>query len=469
MLKLQKPNNKSGINMDNKTKILLLMSGSIAAYKTCYLISQLVQNNYDVQVVATPSTFQFIGASSLEGLTGHPVQSDLFAPHHSMDHIYLARWADLILLCPATANTINKMASGIGDDLVTNLYLAHDFSKPFLLAPAMNTAMYLHPATQDSLEKLQKLGLKILNTGDGTLACGEMGKGRLLEPDQIFQEIKIALQDKIPSNTPSINAADIKLKNNNSINQIRSPKILITSGGTQEPIDAMRVLTNLSTGQTGAFLAEALYDHGFEVTYLGANQAVKPHRPCTIHLFNTFNELNLQLKNLLAENQYLAVIHAAAVSDFHISKIHSANKEVELDSSNKLSSQDKIFLELSPNFKLLPLLKKYSQKYQDPLAHPSTLDAQKSDPIIIGFKYTSTSEDVKRTEAVKKLFNEGGVDWIVHNDHHDIHRDKGVHPFTLFSVNPNLTPSLFLPNKLALVEELASIFNLKLNSKEITP
>ena len=145
----------------DKKNILILISGSIAAYKTCFLISQLVQLGHQLEVVVTPQALRFIGPSTIEGLTGKPVHHDIFATQHSMDHIHLIRWADLVLLCPATANTINKMASGIGDDLVTTLFLAHDFKKPFLVAPAMNSVMYQNPITQASIQKLKSLNLKI--------------------------------------------------------------------------------------------------------------------------------------------------------------------------------------------------------------------------------------------------------------------------------------------------------------------
>lgn len=451
--------------------ILVLISGSIAAYKTCFVISKLVQGGHQVQVVTTPQALNFIGPSTLEGLTGKPVLSETFASHHAMDHIHLARWADLILLCPATANTINRMAQGIADDLVTNLFLAHDFKKPFIVAPAMNSAMYQHPCTQSSLDKLSKMGVKILEPGEGSLACGEIGSGRLMEPEAILAELHNLLdhlknnpatneiqkksQSLLQSNTatlsqsnsvlPPIHSSSTEpksiLSNDSSTILRRPPKILITSGGTQEPIDAMRVLTNLSTGQTGAFLAEAFWDQGYEVHYLGAKQSIKPQRPCMITSFTTFHDLNEKLKELLHTHSYHAIIHAAAVSDFSVSKVSSASTEYNNDSAShlKIPSYEKITIELEPNFKILPLLKSY--------VHANT----SSPPLIIGFKFTATMNTAERVKAVHKLFNDGGIDFVVHNDQHDIDKSKGLHSFTLHSLAED---PFALPHLLSLAEAL---------------
>lgn len=420
--------------LKSKHRILLMMSGSIAGYKACHVISQLTQKGNDVQVVATPQTLNFIGPTTIEGLTGKPLLSDAFAISHAMDHIHLARWADLIIVCPATANTINKMAHGIADDLVNTLFLAHDFTKPFLVAPAMNTAMYQHPITQKSLKLLESLGVVVLPTDAGNLACGEVGAGRLLEPDKILKVIEENLK-KIP---PRPNNDTTK---NDIAPTTSKPKILITSGGTQEPIDSMRVLSNLSSGETGAFLADALFDEGFEICYLGATTAKVPQRPCQKYTFKTFNELNTRLEELLKEESFWAVIHAAAVSDFHISKIQSGEATVT-DPSGKLASDQPLTIELKPNFKILPRIKSYAK------AKP---------PLVIGFKFTATDQLQKRVEAIEKLFSEGGVDLVVHNDISDIDKSKSQHRFTLFTG----TKSIPLPHRQALALALIDHLNLK--------
>src|SRR5262245_19147050 len=170
--------------------ILFIFTGSVAAYKACDAVSQLVQRGHRVQVVATEAALRFVGPATLEGLTGRPVLSELFARGQAMDHINLTRRADVVVVCPATAHTINRLAAGLGDDLVGALFLAHDRSKPWLVAPAMNPAMWSHPATQASVAKLREWGVQILSPATGRTACGESGDGRLLEPPGIIAAIE---------------------------------------------------------------------------------------------------------------------------------------------------------------------------------------------------------------------------------------------------------------------------------------
>lgn len=171
-------------------KILFKLTGSIACFKACAVISKLVQDGHQVQTVTSDSAKYFIGAATLEGLTAREVLSNTFAEGKAMAHIDFVKWADITVLCPATANRINQFAGGIATDLIGNLFLAHDFSKPYLVFPAMNTNMLKHPATQASLQKLQTWGLQIFNTDTGMLACGDNGEGRLLEPESILQHIR---------------------------------------------------------------------------------------------------------------------------------------------------------------------------------------------------------------------------------------------------------------------------------------
>lgn len=171
-------------------KILFQFTGSIAAFKACSLVSMLIKAGHDVQTVATKSAFEFVGRATLEGLTGKATVSDMYEPGRPMDHINLAREADLILLCPATANSINKLAAGIAEDLIGTLFLANNFQKPYWVVPAMNTQMYEHPATQDALKKLKSWGARIFDTQDGRLACGEIGSGKMVEPEEVFKEIE---------------------------------------------------------------------------------------------------------------------------------------------------------------------------------------------------------------------------------------------------------------------------------------
>ncbi|MDP3682394.1 MAG: bifunctional phosphopantothenoylcysteine decarboxylase/phosphopantothenate--cysteine ligase CoaBC, partial [Ignavibacteria bacterium] len=242
-------------------KILFKITGSIAAYKSAYLISKLVQNGFEVKVVATDYALKFIGKATLEGLTGNKIFIDSFEDGEMMSHINLNKWADLTIICPATANTINKLAAGIADNLPTSLFLAHDHTKPYLIAPAMNTLMFDHPATQASLNKLKEWGVQILPTSEGYLACGDTGKGKLLEPDIIFEHILSALKKNQPEGK-------------------RKLKILITSGGTKENIDGVRYLSNLSTGKTGAAIAEYFTSNFHEITFVHAQNSAIPKFDC---------------------------------------------------------------------------------------------------------------------------------------------------------------------------------------------
>lgn len=181
----------------SRGNILFLLSGSIACYKACTVVSRLAQAGVTVQVVATPAALRFVGAPTLEGLSGRPVFSDLWAEGRALDHIELARAADLALLCPATANTINRLAAGLADDPVGALFLAWELNiKPWWLAPAMNHRMWEHPATAAALARLRSWGVRVLDPVEGPHACGEAGAGRLAEPEQIAAEVLAALEKK---------------------------------------------------------------------------------------------------------------------------------------------------------------------------------------------------------------------------------------------------------------------------------
>src|SRR5450432_2782042 len=155
------------MTLKNSPNILFILTGSIAAYKACDAISQLVKRGCRVRTVATASALRFVGPATLEGLTGSPVLTELFEPGAALEHINLTRWADAVIVCPATANTINRFAAGLAEDLPGALFLAHDREKPFLIAPAMNPAMWQHPATQDSVEKLGRWGVRFISVGEG--------------------------------------------------------------------------------------------------------------------------------------------------------------------------------------------------------------------------------------------------------------------------------------------------------------
>jgi len=170
--------------------IVFMLSGSIACFKAASLVSSLVKEDANVKCLMSPSATKFIGKATLEGLTGEKVIESDFIEGEVMSHINLVKWGDLFILCPATAIKINELAQGVGSGIINSLFLAFDFKSPFFIAPAMNTQMLNHPATQSSIKKLTSYGITVLGTGSGKLACKDEGKGRLLESEEILKVIK---------------------------------------------------------------------------------------------------------------------------------------------------------------------------------------------------------------------------------------------------------------------------------------
>ncbi len=373
-------------------RILFLMSGSIAGYKACQVLSRLKQLGHDIEVVASPWALRFVGEATLEGLTGKPVHQSMFGSGAHMSHIHLARWADLIIVCPATANTIGKLAHGIGDDLLTTLFLAHDFTKPWLIAPAMNTKMYHHPATKESIKRLSEMGCKIMETASGVLACGEIGDGKLLDADLLVQEVVSELKKTL--DRPEVNQSLWSTSSKPG----RRKKVLITSGGTSEPIDQVRSITNHSTGKSGAAISEVFAGLGYDVTLLTAKSAVKPRLDDDTRSilntveFETFKDLQVQLNECLSRFDFDFVIHAAAVSDYSV-----ANGPVE----GKIDSADEIVLRLKKNPKLLASIRTQSRN---------------KNILVVGFKFTASRDQQDRDAREQKLAATGEIDLLVTND-----------------------------------------------------
>lgn len=394
---------------DKSSKILFILTGSIACYKACQVLSRLVQAGHEVQVVASPAALQFVGNATFEGLTGKSTISDLYAKGNVMDHIHLMRWADLVVVAPATANYINKIAQGVGDDLLTTLFLAHDFTKPFLIAPAMNTSMYLHPITQASIQRLREIGIEILETASGVLACGETGLGKLLDPDKMLEEIQSRLVSVIEKPAPAPK----------SLNPLspRNFRILITAGGTTEPIDNVRVITNVSSGETGAKLAELLADFGAEVHLLRAESAVVADSRVKQSTFTTFYSLQKNLKFLLGTYDFDLVVHAAAVSDFSVGSLEINGDTYDPSDFAKINSSDKLTVHFKNNPKIVDEIKDLSRNKEMKL---------------IAFKLTSKASEVERDEAVAKLRAHSKADFVVQNDTSEINKTKQQHRFTLY-------------------------------------
>ena len=360
-------------------KILFILTGSIACHKAGEAISRLGQRGYRVRTVATKAALHFIGTAALEGLSGEQTATDIFAPGGALEHIHLARWADLTLVCPATAHTINRMAAGLADDLAGALLLAHDWSKPLLLAPAMNPTMWSHPATMASVARLKSWGARLVDVGVGATACGEVGPGRLAEPERIVTAVESALA-----------------------RPTRRLRVLVTSGGTSEPIDAVRVITNLSTGATGARMADHFTRCGHAVMLLRARGARPAEEPTREETFVTFADLDAALTRLLETGEYDAVIHAAAVGDFSV-------EAVVIDGIHHLPGAGK----LDSGLGAAPVLQlRRNPKLLDTLRARSRHRAMR----VVAFKLTQGADEPTARAAVTELLKHAAADFVVHND-----------------------------------------------------
>jgi phosphopantothenoylcysteine decarboxylase/phosphopantothenate--cysteine ligase len=356
--------------------ITFIFSGSIACPKACDVVSRLVKDGHRVRIVATASALRFVGIPALEGLSGSPVMTDLFAPGAALEHINLTRWADVVVVCPATAGLLNRLAAGLADDLPGALFLASDRSKPWIVAPAMNPAMWSHPATRSSVERLRDWGVRVLAVADGRTACGEAGEGRMLEPEEIVREITRALA-----------------------RPARRLRILVTSGGTAEPLDAVRVLTNTSSGRTGALLAGHFDLSGHNVTLLRAASSVEAAPPVRQIFFGSYSDLDAKLSLLLEAEEFDAVIHAAAVGDFGVESVVADG--VEVGRGGKISSGGTLTVTLRPQEKLIDQLRSRSR-------NPGML--------VVGFKLTAGSDKAESNAQVRAILDRGAADLVVHND-----------------------------------------------------
>jgi phosphopantothenoylcysteine decarboxylase / phosphopantothenate---cysteine ligase len=274
------------------SKILVGISGGIAAYKACELVRLLAQRGHQVRVVATEHALEFVSALTLQTLSGAPVRSELLAAgaESEISHIELADWGDVLVIAPATANVLAKLAQGIADDLLTTVALAS--RAPLVVAPAMNVNMYRHPATQANLDLLAKRGARIVGPGAGDLACGWVGEGRLIELDAIAAVAEACVTE------PSL----------------RGEVVLVSAGPTAEPIDPVRVITNRSSGKMGFAVAEAAARRGAEVT-LVAGPASLP-TPYGVQRVDVETAAEMRAAVLGALERATIVVLAAAVADY---------------------------------------------------------------------------------------------------------------------------------------------------------
>jgi phosphopantothenoylcysteine decarboxylase/phosphopantothenate--cysteine ligase len=276
--------------------VLLGVCGGIAAYKACALVRRLREHDVEVRVVVTANAERFVTATTFQALSGQPVRSSLWdaAAEAAMGHIELARWADVVLIAPASANTLARLAHGLADDLLSTLCLAS--ARPLVLVPAMNRQMWAHPATQANLALLQAHGARVLGPGSGAQACGEIGAGRMLEPDAIL-------------------AALAGLASEAAAPDLRGLRVLVSAGPTCEDLDPVRYLGNRSSGRMGFALAAAAAQAGAEVTLVAGPVALATP-PGVVQRVDVRSALQMHAAMLHAAAQADIVIAAAAVADY---------------------------------------------------------------------------------------------------------------------------------------------------------
>ncbi len=344
--------------------ILLGVSGGIAAYKSAEIVRHLRKVGASVHVVMTKSAEEFITPLTLQALSGNRVSTELLdvEAEAAMGHIELAKWADGILIAPATANTLARLANGRGDDLLSTITLA--FDGPISLAPAMNQAMWGDERTQDNIKKLESQNFQICGPGSGEQACGDVGMGRMLEPLEILDLFSYSFNE----------------------GKMAGKSILITAGPTQEPIDPVRFITNRSSGKMGYSLAQSAIDYGAKVTLISGPVNLEPPSNCNFISIKTADEMFEAVMHHVNDKD--VYIGTAAVSDYKPAKMQ--NNKIKKDGSNS-----SITLELEENKDIL-----------------KSVSALKHRPFVVGF--AAETNDV--IENAEKKLSSKDLDLIVAND-----------------------------------------------------
>ena len=345
-------------------RILLVIGGGIAAYKSLLLIRLLRSAGMAVTPVLTRAGAEFVKPLSVSALAGEKVYTDLFdlTDEAEMGHIQLSRAADLVVVSPATADFLAKMAQGRADDLASTLLLATD--TPVLVAPAMNVRMWTHAATQRNIAQLRADGISFVGPDEGEMACGEFGPGRLAEPEVIFAEISAALR-----NGPLV-----------------GKHILVTSGPTHEPIDPVRYIANRSSGAQGTAIAVALRDLGADVTFVTGPALVPAPDGVRVVRVETAAEMLVAVQSALPAD---AAVMAAAVADWRMA--NAATSKMKKDGAGKPPA-----LEFAENPDILATVSKASNR-------PA---------LVVGF--AAETDQVEAYATAKRLRK--GCDWIVAND-----------------------------------------------------
>lgn len=343
--------------------ILLGVCGGIAAYKAAALCSKLTQAGADVRVIMTESAVKFVQPLTFQALSRNPVAVDTFDEHDAavIRHIDLADSADLVVVAPATANVIGKLAAGLADDMLTTTLLATE--APVWIAPAMNVHMYAHPAVQSNMEQLAQRGVRFIEPGEGQLACGYVGKGRMAEPEQI---------------------AELATRHFADSGLLAGRRVLVTAGGTVERIDPVRYLTNDSSGKMGVAFAQAALTMGAEVTLVGGSMSVAPPAGAAYVPVRSAQQMYDAVMERL--DGFDVVVKAAAVADY---------RPAEALGHKMKKTEDVLTLQLVKNPDIL-----------------QAIGERKSGQFVIGFAAETT--DVER-HAMEKLRRKR-CDLIVAND-----------------------------------------------------
>jgi len=349
--------------------ILLGVSGGIAAYKSAELVRLFKKQGAEVQVVMTKSAMQFVSPLTFQALSGNPVHSELLDAdvENAMGHISLARWADCLIIAPATANIIAKLSHGMADDLLSTLYLAA--TCPVYVAPAMNQAMWNKAVTRENVETLQRHGVKLIGPEQGDQACGETGFGRMSEPVVICKHLTDALE----------------YQNHSPVQCLQGLKVLISAGPTREPLDPVRYLTNRSSGKMGYALANAALKAGAEVTLVSG--PVSLTAPNNVQLIKVETARQMYDAVMSKASEHAIYIGAAAVADY--SPVIMQPEKIK-----KQDAQATIIL----------------QKTKDILADVAGLDKR---PFTVGFAAeTHNLEDYARDKLTRKKLDMIAANWV---------------------------------------------------------
>ncbi len=368
-------------------KILLIICGGISAYKSLELIRLFKKQGSEIKTILTKSAQEFVTPLSVASLSQEKVYDDLFNAENEaeMDHISLSRWADLILIAPATANTISKLSTGSSDDLASTVVLASD--KDVFLTPAMNVRMWEHPSTKENLNKLKSYGYKVIGPEIGDMACGEFGEGKMTEPKDIVKEINLYFS---------------------ALTKNQKMKALVTAGPTNEYIDPVRYITNKSSGKQGYALAKAFAKKGFQTTLISGPTNLTVDNNIKLIKVETANEmLKATQENLPAD----VAIFSAAVADF----------KVKEKNDKKIKKQESLHLELEKNVDILNYVSKHNS------LRPK---------LVIGF----AAETNNVQENAKKKLMEKNCDWIIANDVSDesIGFDSNFNEVSIFYKNKEI-------------------------------